>query len=110
VRCLVKGIREDVTGSFNLAGGGATPLRAIAKRLGRPYVPVAAGLIRAALSLLRPLGLSQYGPEQVDFLRYRPVLSNDRLCEEFGYTPALDSDAVFEHYLRGREQTGTRGG
>jgi UDP-glucose 4-epimerase len=102
VACLIQGICEDTAGIFNLAGGGATPLRAIAKRLGRPFVPLPAWLIRAALSVLRPLGISRNGPEQVDFLRHRPVLSNDRLRKEFGYTPRLDSDAVFERYLLGR--------
>jgi UDP-glucose 4-epimerase len=102
VACLVKGIQEEASGTYNLAGGGATPLRAIARRLGRPFVPLPAWLIRGGLALLHPLGLSQYGPEQVDFLRYRPVLANDRLCQEFGYTPERKSDEVFEGYLRER--------
>jgi UDP-glucose 4-epimerase len=104
VACLVKGILEDLSGIYNLAGGGATPLRAIAQRLGKPFLPLPAGLIRAALGLLHPLGLSQYGPEQVDFLRYRPVLSNQRLQKEFGYTPQLRSDEVFERFLRERDR------
>ena len=44
------------------------------------------------------LGLSQYGPEQVDFLRYRPVLSNEKLVREFGFSPSLTSDECFERY------------
>lgn len=102
VACLVKGIRAGASGVYNLAGGGATPMRAIARRLGRPFVPLPAWLIRGALALLQPLGLSQYGPEQVDFLRYRPVLANDRLKKEFGYTPERTSDEAFEGYLRER--------
>jgi UDP-glucose 4-epimerase len=105
VACLAKGIREQRSGVFNLVGGGATPMRAIARRLGRPFLPLPAWLLRGALSVLRPLRLSQYGPEQVDFLRYRPVLSNDRLRKDFGYTPERTSDEVFEGYLRERETT-----
>jgi UDP-glucose 4-epimerase len=55
-------------------------------------------LIRAALRVLKPLGLSQYGPEQVDFLRYRPVLSNEALERDFGYTPERTSREVFDYY------------
>jgi UDP-glucose 4-epimerase len=60
------------------------------------------GLVRVALGLLHPLGLSQYGPEQVDFLRYRPVLDNRRLKEDFGYTPLLSSAAALERFARSR--------
>ncbi len=102
VACIVKGVLEGASGIYNLAGDGMTTMPEIARRLGKRYVPVPAGVIRAALTVLRPLRLSQYGPEQVDFLRYRPVLSNTRLKEEFGYTPQLSSTEVFERYRRAR--------
>ncbi len=102
VACLVKGILERASGIFNLAGDGITTMPEIARRLGKRYVPLPAWLIRAALTVLHPLRLSQYGPEQVDFLRYRPVLSNTRLKEEFGYTPRLSSTEVFQHYCSAR--------
>ena len=98
VACLVKGVHDEVAGIYNLAGDGMTPMPEIARRLGKRYVPLPAWLLRAALAVARPLHLSQYGPEQVDFLRYRPVLSNTRLKTEFGYTPRLSSTEVFEHY------------
>ncbi len=104
VACLVKGVREETTGIYNLVGGGTTTLPAIANRLRVPFVPLPGWLLRSALALLHPLGASQYGPEQVEFLRHRPVLSNTRLITEFGYTPRLRSDEVFEHYLRGHER------
>ncbi len=102
VACLVKGVVEDRSGIFNLAGDGLTTMPEIARRLGKRYVPLPAWLIRAALAVLHPLRLSQYGPEQVDFLRYRPVLSNERLKREFGYSPQLSSTEVFEHYRKAR--------
>ncbi len=102
VACIVKGVLEDAAGTYNLAGNGMTTMPEIARRLGKRYVPVPAWLVRGALRVLRPLRLSQYGPEQVDFLRYRPVLSNARLKEEFGYAPQLSSTEVFERYRRAR--------
>ena len=65
-----------------------------------------AWLLQAALALLKPLGLTQYGPEQVNFLRYRPVLDNRRLKEVFGYVPRKTSAEVFEFYLAARERRG----
>ncbi|MFN8035369.1 MAG: SDR family oxidoreductase [Acidimicrobiia bacterium] len=100
IACLVKGVLERAAGTYNLAGDGTTTMPEIARRLGKRYVPVPAWLLRAALAVLHPLRLAQYGPEQVDFLRYRPVLSNARLENEFGYTPELSSTEVFEHYRK----------
>lgn len=98
VACLVKGIREQRSGIYNLAGDGAMPLAEIARVMGKPYIAAPAWLLRAALSILKPLGLSQYGPEQVDFLRYRPVLSNEALKRDFAYEPERSTREVFDYY------------
>jgi UDP-glucose 4-epimerase len=103
VACLRKGVFEDRTGIYNLAGDGVLSLAQIARRVGKRYVALPAAAIRGSLRLLHPLGLSPYGPEQVDFLRYRPVLSNERLKSEFGYTPLLATPEVFDLYWRSRE-------
>ncbi|MBL8491228.1 MAG: SDR family oxidoreductase [Rhodocyclaceae bacterium] len=88
------------TGIYNVAGDGAMTIRQIAARLGKPVLAIPAGLLRGILAVLKPLGLTQYGPAQVDFLRYRPVLDNGRLKRDFGYVPELSSAAVFDLYLR----------
>jgi Short-chain dehydrogenases of various substrate specificities len=108
--CLVKGVVERRTGVFNLAGDGTVSLREIARRTGNPFVPLPPRLVAGALRLLHPLGLSRYNAEQVDFLRYRPVLSNRRLKEVFGYTPRLTSSQVFDHYWRSRGGGAASGG
>ncbi|MEZ5144403.1 MAG: SDR family oxidoreductase [Acidimicrobiales bacterium] len=104
VACLRKAVFEDVDGVFNLVGDGRTTMPAIARRLGRRYVPVPAGVLGAALGVLHAARLSRYGPEQVGFLRYRPVLANDRLKGEFGYVPERTSDEVFEGWLAAHPQ------
>ncbi len=102
VACLVQGVVTNAEGIYNLAGDGMTTMPEIARRLGKRFLPVPAWLIRGALTVAKPLKLSQYGPEQVDFLRYRPVLSNEKLKREFGYTPQLTSDEVFDRYASAR--------
>lgn len=102
VAVLVRGLRERAAGVYNLAGDGAIPMRDLARRLGKPFVPLPVGAVRAALTVMKRLGVTQYGPEQVDFLRYRPVLSNRRLKEEFGYVPEKTTSEVFDRFLEGR--------
>lgn len=99
-RCIVQGILQARSGIYNLAGDGAITLEAIARSIGKPYLALPAGFLAAALWLLRTLGLSSRGPEQVNFLRYRPVLNNRRLKSEFGFTPTYTSEQCFEHYRR----------
>ncbi|MBI5899164.1 MAG: SDR family oxidoreductase [Rhodocyclales bacterium] len=102
VGAIVRGVDSPVTGIFNVAGDDKLSIHEIAARLGKRCVVLPAGLLQAALWLLKPLGLTQYGPEQVDFLRYRPVLDNRRLKEEFGYLPRLNSAEVFELWRASR--------
>lgn len=99
---IVRGTLEEQTGIFNLAGTGAVTNREIARELNKRYVPVPAGVVRSVLTVLHRLGLAPYGPEQVDFLRYRPVLSNRRLIDDFVYTPQKTSLEAFRAYLEHR--------
>lgn len=102
VACLVDGVFSDKVGIFNQAGDGALTPREIAKILGKPYVPLPALVVKGVLWTLKTAGLTENGPERVKFLRYRPVLSNRRLKEEFGYVPRLTSREAFELYARAR--------
>jgi hypothetical protein len=67
-------------------------------------------LLKTALWVLKKLNLTQYGPEQLDFLRYRPVLLNTRLKEVFGYTPKLTSAQVFDLYRNARQGDSAKNG
>jgi len=101
VACLALGIRGEKSGTYNLVGDGQLTLREIASLLGKPYLPLPAWLLAAALWLLRRLGRTRYGPEQVRFLRYRPVLANGRLKREL-HVPAVDARGAFARYLAAR--------
>jgi UDP-glucose 4-epimerase len=93
-------LRTDAAGIYNVAGDGALSIQEIAARLGKRCITLHPALLRSALAVLHRLGLTQYGPEQVDFLRYRPVLDNHRLKTEFGYVPRKTSAEVFDFYCR----------
>jgi len=100
--CIVKGIHERKSGIYNLAGDGALTMQEIARITGARCMPVAAPLLRTALALLKRLRLTTAGPEQVTFLRYRPVLANAALKCDFGFTPTRTSREAFEAYWRSR--------
>jgi UDP-glucose 4-epimerase len=97
---IERAVFDGPAGIYNVAGDGALSIQEIAARLGKRCITLPPGLLRAVLAVLHPLGLSQYGPEQVDFLRYRPVLDNRRLKEVFGYVPRLTSAEVFELFRK----------
>lgn len=99
VGAILHGVQGDRTGIFNVAGDGRLTIHEIAALLGKPTVVIPAAVLRGALALARRMGIGRYGPEQVDFLRYRPVLSNRRLKEEFGYVPAKTTAEAFRFYV-----------
>jgi UDP-glucose 4-epimerase len=103
VGAILHGIDSKNVGIFNVAGDGKLTIFEIAQRLGKTCRVLPAPVLQAVLWVLKKLNLTQYGPEQLDFLRYRPVLLNTRLKEVFGYTPKLTSAQVFDLYRNARQ-------
>ena len=93
-------------GCYNLAGDGALSIHEIARTLGKRTRNFPAALLKTALGLGSALGVSRYGPEQLDFLRYRPVLLNTALKTRFGYTPGRTSRQAFEAFIAARAAQG----
>lgn len=92
---LARAAGNGPAGIYNVAGDGAPGIAGIAALMGKRVRRLPPALLRAALAVARPLGLSQHGPEQLGFLQYRPVLDNTALKTTFGYTPQLTSAEVF---------------
>ena len=105
VQALLLGIHTPKTGIYNLIGDGILTLREIATLLQKPYVAIPPALLERSLSHLKRWNLTQYGPEQILFLKHRPVLSNERLKRDFGYTPQKTSREVFFLYLQSKKST-----
>lgn len=103
VEILMQSIWSENPGVYNIAGDGAVDLPVIAKFLNKKFIPIPSKVIETALFTLKKLSLSQYGPEQVKFLKYRPVLDNAKLKSEFKYQPKKSSQETFEYYLENRK-------
>jgi UDP-glucose 4-epimerase len=102
VALFVQAVTRPRPGTYNVAGDGALGVRELAQRLGKPVLELPAGLLRAALHVGRWTGTTRYGPEQLDFLRYRPVLDNTRLKSAFGGVLRKTSAEAFEAWRQAR--------
>ena len=105
LNAMEQGIREDKTGCYNMAGDGALTLRDIAGKLDKPLIILPAMLVKAGLQVAKWMG-KPMGPEQVNFLRYRPVLSNRRLKEDFGYQLQKTSAETLDFFIEHARQQG----
>lgn len=99
VDCLIQAISNEATGIFNVAGDGAVTITELSRLLGKKMLRLPASIVKNGLFVLKRLRLTQYGEEQINFLRYRPVLDNTRLKTQFGFTPSFSSREVFQNYI-----------
>ena len=104
INVLVQGVRESAVGQFNVAGDGCLEMQEISGIVGLPVVSPPVWLVKALLAIARPLRLTRFGPEQVRFIQYRPVLSNERLKSVFGYSPQKSSREVLEYFVKTRAE------
>ncbi len=106
IGAMEMGIRDNKTGLYNMAGDGALTMGEIAQRLNKPLLTLPVWVVKLGLQVAKWRGRPT-GPEQVRFLLYRPVLSNRRLKEEFGYVLSKSSAETLEYFI---EQNGLRRG
>lgn len=99
VSVMVRAVTGGPAGVYNVAGDGRMTVREIAAAMGKRTFVVLAPLLALALGVGHALRLTPHGPAQVAFLRYRPVLSNDRLKREFGFTPTRTTREAFAGYV-----------
>lgn len=107
---MVRAATDGPAGVFNVAGDGRMTVPEIAARLGRRQLVLPAWVLASALRIGRMLRLTEHGPEKVPFLRFRPVLANRRLKEEFGFVPTRTTREAFEEYLATHPSAGGAAG
>ena len=105
VRLLSRSVLDSEIGSgpVNLAASGAPTLRQIAAVLGRPIVPLRFGLAAAWRRLA--------SFAEVELVQSAPLMDISRLCDEWEFLPAWNSDESVEDFaqaVRGRVSTGKR--
>lgn len=97
---LERAVLFDRPGTFNVAGDGVMTLSQVARRLGKPTLPLPAPTIGPALRrVLRQVG-TDVPPEFVRHLTYGRVVDTTALREIFGYEPQYTTEDVFEEFRR----------
>ena len=99
VAYLIEAAKSQVEGVFNVAGDGTLTLKDIAAHLNKPYLSIPSWFLRGALFVLKRLGLSQYGPEQIKFIEFRPVLSNQKIKQQFSHQPEKTTEQAFLSFI-----------
>jgi UDP-glucose 4-epimerase len=105
VEVLVRAVREDHPGTYNVAGEGVVPLSQVVRLLGKAPVPVVLPLVSPVAGLVRRMGVD-FPVDQLGLLLYGRGVDTSRLAEEFGWRPAHSTREALLDFVRGREARG----
>jgi len=89
-------------GTFNIAGDGVLLLSQIARRLGRPTLPVAMPAVSVVGRLLRQTGLADFSPEQLRLLTHGRVVDTTQMRETLGFVPSFSTEQALDDFARVR--------
>jgi len=110
-RLFVRAVLGQETGAVNLAAAGEPTVRDITSKLGRRLFPASKRAIDAGLGALYRRELVEASPAEFELLLNFPIMDTGRLVDEWGYTPAWNSDEClddFELAVRGRMVLGKK--
>ncbi|MGH3367010.1 MAG: NAD-dependent epimerase/dehydratase family protein [Nocardioidaceae bacterium] len=94
-------VRDDVHGSFNIAGDGVLSLSQAIRRTGRPSIAVPPFAVPGVGSLVRSARRADFSAEHVDFLTYGRGVDTTRMRDMLGFSPRYDTPEAFADYARG---------
>jgi UDP-glucose 4-epimerase len=100
---LVRAVRQDHPGVYNVAGDGVVLLSQAVRLLGRLSIPVIVPLVAPLASLLRRVGVVDFPTDQLRFLLYGRVGDTTLLRERFGFAPSHSTRDALLDFARGRE-------
>jgi UDP-glucose 4-epimerase len=85
-------------GTYNVAGSGVLTLSQIARRLGKPTVPIPAFATSTIGALLKRAGAADFTGDQLSLLTYGRVLDTERMVARLGLKPQYSTaEAVAAH-------------
>lgn len=95
---LVESVVRDRWGTFNVAGPGVLLLSQVARRLGKPVIPLPPfGFAAAARRAIRLMG-GEISPDLHRVLTYGRVVDVSALRDIFGYDPQYTTEQTFEEF------------
>lgn len=98
INVQVESVVKDRWGTFNVAGPGVLLLSQMARRLGKPVIPLPPfGFATAARRAIRMMG-GDISPDLHRLLTYGRVVDLAALRDIFGYDPLYSTEATFEEF------------
>ncbi len=74
VDAVIKVLKTDVKGIFNLTGPGELPLSAILKELDSARIPIPPYVAKGIFGFMWSTGLSSFPQQEIDFLKYHCIV------------------------------------
>jgi UDP-glucose 4-epimerase len=98
INVLVESVLNDRWGTFNVAGPGVLLLAQVARRLGKPVIPLPPwGFATAARRAIRIMG-GDISPDLHRLLTFGRVVDVAALRDIFGYDPLYSTEETFEEF------------
>jgi UDP-glucose 4-epimerase len=95
---LTESVTSDRPGTFNVAGDGVMLLSQIARRLGKPVIPLPPlGFAALAGRAIRTMG-GEMSPDLTRLLTYGRAVDISALRDIFGYEPRYTTEETFEQF------------
>jgi UDP-glucose 4-epimerase len=106
VRAIRIAAGDTHPGTYNVAGPGVLTLSQIARRLGKPTVPIPVFATATLGQLLRRAGAADFTADQLSLLTYGRVLDTERLGSRLGMEPEYSTAAALASYAEAAELHG----
>ena len=97
---IVTALEHRLHGVFNVAGPGAVPLSTALEAVGARGVSIPESVVHFSISQLFRLGLYQFPPHAIDFIKYPCTVSGDRFVEATNFKPLYSLKEIFERVQR----------
>jgi len=100
LEALRRATMAGMHGTFNIAGDGVLMLSQVARRLGRPALPMPAFAVRPVGTMIRRTRGADFSSEQMEFLTFGRGVDTSRMRNVFGFEPDYTTEAAFEDFRR----------
>ncbi len=95
-----RAVLQRTSGTFNVAGRGTIVLSQVLQMLGRPAVPLPAGLLPAFGRSLSRGSWADFSRDQIRYLRSGRVLDTSAVAAELGFTGVYSTRQALEAFAQ----------
>jgi UDP-glucose 4-epimerase len=93
-------LEHGLQGVFNVTGPGQVPLHTAIAETGGRAVPLPEPLVRPMFERMFRLGLWEFPPGAIDYLKYPVTLSGKRFIEATNFRPLFGLEEIFHSVRR----------